>query len=132
MFEVIRFLDAFAAKKALKKITDKDISKLKKMTEKLSELHKKKRIQPYIKHNSKIHEELWRNCGNEFLYQTLVNLMEKAIAFGNHVNLYFSSVPPYFDRSHKDHLELTAAVEKRDAVEVERIINSHWGKDFYS
>ncbi len=102
------------------------------MTDKLSELYKKKNIQAYIKQNSKIHEKLWKNCGNEFLYQSLMDLLEKALAFGNQVNSYFSSIPPYFERSFKDHIELMAAVEKRDAAEVEKILSSHWGKDYYS
>ncbi len=132
LYEVIRVLDAFSAKKALVNLTDKDISELKKMTDRLSELYKEKNIQAYIKQNSKIHEKLWKNCGNEFLYQSLVDLLEKATAFGNLVNSYLSSIPPYFERSFRDHIELMAAVEKRDAAEVEKILSSHWGKGYYS
>jgi len=132
LFEIIRVLDAFATKKAIENIADRDIGELKRMTERLNELYKKKRIQPYIKQNSKIHEKIWINCGNKFLYHSLVDLLEKAIAFGDIVNSYFSSIPSYFERSYKDHLELMTAIEKRDVEEVEKIINSHWGKDFYS
>lgn len=132
LYEVIRVLDAFSAKKALVNLTDKDIRELKKMTDRLSELYKEKNIQAYIKQNSKIHEKLWKNCGNEFLYQSLVDLLEKATAFGNLVNTHFSSVRPYFERSFKDHIELMAAVEKRDAAEVEKILSSHWGKGYYN
>ncbi len=132
LYEVIRVLDAFSAKKALVNLTDKDIRDLKKMTDRLSELYKEKNIQAYIKQNSKIHEKLWKNCGNEFLYQSLMDLLEKALAFGNQVNSYFSSIPPYFERSFKDHIELMAAFEKRDAAEVEKILRSHWGQGYYS
>jgi len=115
LYEVIRVLDAFSAKKAIVNLTDKDIRELKKMTDRLSELYKEKNIQAYIKQNSKIHEKLWKNCGNEFLYQSLIDLLEKALAFGNQVNSYFSSIPPYFERSFKDH-----------------ILSSHWGQGYYS
>ena len=131
LHEVIRVLDAFASKKALENITDRDIGELKKMTDKLGELYKAKKTRPYLKQNTRIHEKIWINCGNKFLYQSLVDLLEKAIAFGDIVNSHFSSIPSYFERSYKDHLELMTAIEKRDVEEVVRIINSHWGKGFY-
>jgi len=132
LYEVIRVLDVFSAKKSIENLTDKDISEIKIMTDKLSEFHKKKNVQSYIKQNSQIHMKLWKNCGNEFLYQSLVDLLEKATAFGDQVNAHFSSVRPYFERSFKDHIELNTAVEKRDATELEKILRSHWGKGYYS
>ena len=131
LYEIIRVLDVFSSKKALENITDKDISELKKMTDKLSEFYKKKNIQSYIKQSTKIHEILWKNCGNELIYRSLVDLMEKATAFGDIVTSDFLSIPHYFERSYKDHIELMAAVENRDVAEVEKILSSHWGKDFY-
>ena len=131
LYEIIRVLDVFSAKKALENITDKDISELKKKTDKLSEFYKKKKIQSYIKQSTRIHEILWKNCGNELIYRSLVDLMEKATAFGDIVTSDFLSIPLYFERSYKDHIELMAAVENRDAAKVEKILCSHWGKDYY-
>ena len=131
LYEIIRVLDVFSAKKALENITDKDISELKKKTDKLSEFYKKKNIQSYIKQSTRIHEILWKNCGNELIYRSLVDLMEKATAFGDIVTSDFLSIPLYFEKSYKDHIELMAAVENRDAAKVEKILCSHWGKDYY-
>jgi DNA-binding GntR family transcriptional regulator len=131
LYEIIRVLDVFSAKKALENITDKDISELKKKTDKLSEFYKKKKIHSYIKQSTQIHEILWKNCGNELIYRSLVDLMEKATAFGDIVTSDFLSIPFYFERSYKDHIELMAAVENRDAAEVEKILSSHWGQDYY-
>ena len=61
LYEIIRVLDVFSAKKALENITDKDISELKKKTDKLSEFYKKKKIQSYLKQSTRIHERLWKN-----------------------------------------------------------------------
>jgi len=130
LFEVIRVLDAHATKKALKMMSDKDIKDLKKMTEKLGELYKQNRIQSYIKHNYKIHDKLWKNCKNEFLYQSLINLMEKTIIYSNQVSYFFSKSPIFFKRSYKDHVDLMKAIEKRDSEKVEEILSSHWGKGF--
>ena len=131
LYEIIRVLDVFSAKKALENITDKDISELKKKTDKLSEFYKKKKIQSYIKQSTRIHEILWKNCGNELIYRSLVDLMEKATAFGDIVTSDFLSIPHYLERSYRDHIELMAAVENRDAAEVEKSLSSHWGKDYY-
>ena len=131
LYEIIRVLDVFSSKKALENITDKDISELKKKTDKLCEFYKEKNIQSYIKQSTRIHEILWKNCGNELIYQSLLDLMEKATAFGDIVTSDFLSIPYYFERSYKDHIELMAAVENRDAAEVEKILSSHWGKDYY-
>jgi len=131
LYEIIRVLDVFSSKKALENITDKDISELKKKTDKLSEFYKKKNIPSYIKQSTRIHEILWKNCGNELVYQSLLDLMEKATAFGDIVTSDFLSIPLYFERSYKDHIELMAAVENKDAEEVGKILNSHWGKDYY-
>jgi DNA-binding GntR family transcriptional regulator len=132
LYEIIRVLDVFSSKKALENITDNDISELKKKTDKLSELYKKKNIQAYIKQSTRIHEILWKNCGNELLYRSLIDLQEKAIAFGDVVTSDFLSIPHYFERSYRDHIELMAAVENRDAAEVEKILSSHWGKEYYN
>jgi len=132
MYEITRVLDVFSSKKALENITDKDISEFKIKTDKLSEFYKKNNIKSYIKQSTKIHKILWRNCGNELIYRSLVDLMEKAAAFGDIVTSDFLSIPLYFERSYKDHIELMAAVENRDAAEVEKILSSHWGKDYYS
>ena len=131
LYEIIRIIDTYSSKKALENITDKDISELKKKTDKLSEFYKKKNIQSYIKQSTRIHEILWKNCGNQLIYRSLLDLMEKATAFGDIVTSDFLSIPSYFERSYRDHIELMAAVENRDAEEVEKILSSHWGKDFY-
>ena len=131
LYEIIRVLDVFSSKKALENITDKDISELKKKTDKLSEFYKKKNIHAYIKQSTHIHEILWKNCGNELIYRTLVDLQEKAIAFGDIVTSDFLSIPQYFERSYRNHIVLMAAVENRDAAEVGKILSSHWGKDYY-
>jgi len=77
LFEVVRILDAFATKKAMKKLTDKDIAELKKITKKLGNYYKQKKIHSYVKENLKIHDKLWKACGNKFLYQSLLNSAEK-------------------------------------------------------
>ncbi len=103
------------------------------MTQKLNNFYKQKKINDYVKENLKIHDKLWKACGNKFLYQSLVNLAEKYTFYGNQVFFLTddrAERPSFFDRSRKDHMELMKAIEKRDAQQVEKILLSHWGKGF--
>jgi DNA-binding GntR family transcriptional regulator len=133
LFEIVRLLDAFAVKKALKELSDKKIEEIKEMTKNLGNFYRQKKIQSYVKENLKIHDKLWSACGNKFIYQSLVNLAEKSTFFGN--QMFFLAAeqtknPSIFDKSYKDHTDLMEAIEKRDGEAVEKILLSHWGKGF--
>lgn len=133
LFELVRLLDAFAVKKALKELSDKEIEELKKMTKKMGNFYKQKKIQSYVKENLKIHDKLWNACGNKFVYQSLVNLAEKSTFFGNQMfSLAADQTKNHsiFDKSYKDHINLMEALEKRDSKAVEKILILHWGRGF--
>lgn len=133
LFEVVRVLDTFATLKALKRLNEKDLNALQKMTANLTAFYKKKKIYEYVKENLKFHEKIWKACGNKFLYQSLVNLGEKYTFYGNQV--FFLSddpnkPPSFLNRSYEDHINLMNAIKKKDAKAVELILLSHWGKGF--
>lgn len=133
LFEVVRVLDTFASKKAVNRLTDKEIADLRKMTERLGNFYKKKKINDYVRENLRIHYKIWKACANKFLYQSLVNLGEKYTFFGNQVFFLANEPkkqPSFFDQSYKDHINLMKAIEKRDVAQVETILISHWGKGF--
>lgn len=134
-FEVVRALDALASKKAVRKLTDKDIVELKRMTNRLGQFYSRKKISDYVVQNLKIHYKIWKACGNEFLYQSLMRMAEKYTFYGN--QLFFvifaqqaKEQRSFLDSSYQDHIKLMRALEKRDGEEVERILLSHWGKGF--
>lgn len=133
LFEVVRVLDTFASKKAIKRLTDKEIADLRKMTGRLGKFYKKKKVYNYVKENLKIHYKIWKACANKFLYQSLVSFGEKYTFFGNQVFFLTNEPnkqPSFFDQSYKDHIDLMKAIEKRDVAQVENILISHWGKGF--
>lgn len=133
LFEVVRILDAFASKRAMNRLSDEDIAELKKMTQKLDNFYKRKKIHDYVKENLKIHDKIWKACKNKFLYQSLVSLAEKYTFFSNQVFFLTDESarrPSFFDRSRKDHMDLMEAIEKRDGQRVEKILLFHWGKGF--
>lgn len=133
LFEVVRVLDTFASKKAVKRLNDEEIADLRKMTGRLGNFYKKKKIYDYVKENLRIHHKIWKACANKFLHQSLVNLGEKYTFFSNQVFSLTNEPnkqPSFFDQSYKDHIDLMKAIEKRDVTQVENILSSHWGKGF--
>jgi len=133
LFEVVRVLDALAAKKAIPSMSDGDVIELRRMTTKLGEFHDQHKVYEYVVENMRIHERIWRACGNEYLYQCLSTSADKYVFLSNHLfSLVRVSVerPSFFERSLQDHLDLMDAVERRDSPAVEKILLSHWGKGF--
>ncbi len=96
------------------------------MTKNLGNFYNQKRVAPYVKQNLKIHFRIWKECGNNFLYQSLVNLGEKFAFYSNKIFAIVEN-PSFFEKSYRDHLELMKAIEERDAERVEKILLNHWG-----
>lgn len=126
LFEVVRVLDAFATKKAIKNFSEKDIEDLKRMTNELESLSQEDKIGRYVKQNLKIHFFIWKRSGNKFLYQSLVDLGEKFSFYSNQLFAIIDN-PSFLLRSLKEHLEIMDAIEKKDAERVEKILLVHWG-----
>lgn len=134
-FEVVRVLDALASKKAVRRLSNKDIAEIKSMTEKLGVYYQKRKISDYVAENLKIHCKIWQACGNKYLEQSLVEMGEKHTFYGN--QLFFiifdrqaGKQPSFLDSSYKDHVDLMQAIERRDELQVEKILLAHWGKGF--
>ncbi|HCS49638.1 MAG TPA: hypothetical protein DIW61_15870 [Candidatus Aminicenantes bacterium] len=133
LFEVVRVLDALAARRAVPSLSDGDVTELRKMTSRLGDFHRQKKVYEYVVENMKIHDRLWRACGNEYLYQCLSTSAEKYAFLSNHLFALgkgSTERPSFFERSFQDHLDLMDAIEKRDTPAVEKILLSHWGKGF--
>jgi DNA-binding GntR family transcriptional regulator len=133
LFEVVRVLDALAVRKAIPNLSEGEVGELRRMTSRLGDFHRQNKVNDYVVENMKIHDRLWRACGNAYLYQCLSTLAEKHVFLSNHLfSLGKGSTerPSFFERSLQDHLDLMDAVEKRDTPAVEKILLSHWGKGF--
>lgn len=131
LYEVVRALDMLAIKKSLKNFTQKDIQTLKKMTQKLGEYYKNKNVQSYLQQNLRFHDKVWQACKNEYLYETLTQLMEKIAIYRRHEEFSPFSEPHALDKSYKDHKNLMKAIEARNFEQLEKLISSHWGEEFF-
>lgn len=125
IFEAIRVNDIYATEKALKNLSDEKILKIRELTEKMKEFYKKKDFPHYYDVNLRVHELIWKECGNKYLYKTLTDLSQKLFI---HKNLVFvlTQNPKFFAQSYQDHLDLLKAVSQRDVKAASQVLASHW------
>lgn len=126
LFEVVRVLDAFATKKAINNLSEKDIEDLRRMTNELESLSQENKIGRYVKQNLKIHFFIWKRSGNNFLYHSLVDLGEKFTFYSNQLFAIIDN-PSFLLRSCREHLDIMDAIEKKDTERVEKLLLVHWG-----
>ena len=126
VFEVVRTLDLLATTKALAHLKTADIDELKRMNQDLERIFEQKNITSYIRQNLKVHYRIWRDCGNAFLFKSLVDLGDKFFFYSSQI---FAKIedPEHFRKSIREHVDLVKAIEKRDVPTIERIVISHWG-----
>lgn len=125
LYEVIGFLDYPAVMKAMDNLSPRDLHELKIISTDLEKSLDFDKSDQYLDRTLDIHEQIWKACGNKFLCNTLTHLMEK-LKF-----LCKQGLSPYpeeeaMKRSYEDHRNLVEALERRDAVELKRIIERHW------
>lgn len=126
VFEVVRSLDLLATNKALDHFESKDLEDLEKMSRDMENFFGQKNLLAYIRQNLKIHYRIWKDCGNQFLLKTLMDMGDKFFFYSSQVYAKIDD-PAFFNRSIKEHFDLIQAIEKKDIADIEKIINSHWG-----
>lgn len=130
LYEIVRALDKIALRSVLRAIKKETIDGLKEMTGKLSEYYEANDTRSYLRQNLKIHETIWKECENKFLYDTLVQVMEKIAIYRMHQNFAPFSSRSAIEKSHKDHLSIMELIEAGDIDRLEQVIDLHWGEEF--
>ena len=130
LYEIVRVLDKYAVRNALKTFGAADIERLREMTAELGRLHEAGDHQGYLEQNLGIHDVIWRACGNHFLYETLTELMGK-------IGIYRrkSELPPFSStkalaKSYQDHRNILHLIETGNLKALEKLIDAHWGEEF--
>lgn len=132
LYEIVRVLDKIALRSIMRTIKRETIDDLKEKTGKLSEYYEANDTQGYLRQNLIIHETIWKNCENKFLYDTLVQVMEKIAIYRTHHDFAPFSSRSAIEKSHKDHLSIMELIEAGDIDRLERVIDLHWGEEFYT
>ena len=131
LYEIVRALDILAVHKAMAALTDDDIRDLREMTKELGRLHDAGDHQRYLEQNLRIHDRIWRICGSASLYETLSELLTKIAIYRRKTDFSPFSDPPALEKSYRDHRRIFRLIEARDLPGLEKLIESHWGEEFY-
>lgn len=129
LYEIIRVLDSYVFIKCVLIISDKEKNELKGLTEELSKYYEKNDVENFIKINLKIHDRIWQNSENGYLYETLHQLLEKIEIHLMREDYLPFKKPGVLKKSHEDHLQMMKAIENRDLKILEKIMQTHWGQE---
>ena len=131
LYEIVRALDILALRKTLARIKDDDIRDLREMTAELGRCHDADDHQSYLEQNLRIHDKIWSFCGSLSLYETLSELMAKIAIYRRKTDFSPFSAPPALEKSFRDHREIFRLIEARDMAGLEKLIEAHWGEEFF-
>lgn len=120
-FEIMLGLEVLSGELACKRITTHQLSKIKKLTNKMQECYESGNLPAYYKLNSEIHELISRASGNSHLVELYSRLNMRI------QNIRYSSnlAKDKWSMAMKDHQEMVDALEQRDAERMAEIMKRH-------
>ncbi len=131
IYELFQALEIFGLKKNIESLPESLINELLSMHELLGKYYKEKQLKLYFRQNYSIHSRIWSATQNGFIYKTMVAAQSKILIFiGLYPDFFYS--PDVLERSFLDHCELMEGLKSRDIVSIERVLERHWGKGFFS
>jgi len=130
LYEIVRVLDKFAVRNALKTIRKDGVETLRTMTRELGRLRDAGDHPGYLEQNLSIHDVIWRSCANAFLYEILTELMAKIGIYRRKFGLPPFSSPAALEKSYQDHRNLLLFIETGNLEGLEKLIDAHWGEEF--
>jgi DNA-binding GntR family transcriptional regulator len=120
IFEIRIQLEPFAAKQAVRYMTNVDIASLEEIINKSKKLAENNDLLGYWKLNREFHLTHYKFCNNQRLYQMIVELY----SFSNRNPSYYTDVSQVWD-SIKLHETLLLAISERSEAIVEKIVRDH-------
>lgn len=117
-------LESMAVGLAIKKLTDKDINKLDRISKKMNQTLKNDDIKKFIKLNEDFHNIIRENCGHIKLQKILNSfiLMARLYLLMTNQNLLNSLK---LDVEYGAHDPIVAAIKKRNVALAERLMDKH-------
>lgn len=121
LFEMTRVLDPFAAKLAVKNISEEDIKELKEIIGKLESYHKIEDYQKAIIDDEKFHKIITKNSKNPWLIEELSRLHLHSERLWHYCDSYFDDMR-IFTRTFK---LIVKAIEDKDELKAELYAREH-------
>lgn len=122
LYDLREALEAFAVEKAIEKLSDGGLEKLRQKMELYGRDVQKRFTKERLIYDQNIHLEITQIAGNETLRRTLAQVFERIILKRKTDGLYD---PARGLMAHQEHLRLLAAMKQRDVGEAVRIIRNH-------
>lgn len=119
-YELKSILEGFAARKAVEKVTDKDISQMENLNRQLERLTKKGDLKKAFQIHSDFHHVFLSACGNDKLFLMAKGLEKQFQRFRMSL-----SVPGKIEGSIKQHWEIIDAFKKKDRGLVEKLVREN-------
>lgn len=123
--ELLRILDSACQMKIIVNITGKDIDVLSMMLEEMEADYASGRIDAYILKNQAIHKRTWKIIGNNVIYETLSEFMERMHIGESWYSFYFNN-PSFLKKGLEAHRGMLAALAGRDEQTAVRLALEHW------
>ena len=124
ILEVLGALDKLAVSLAIDNMTQKEINKLEKITEKMEKICRLKTVEKYIALNAEFHNELWKSVPSKFLREILYLVRDKKERY-SYARILLYRNPGFLDRSMNHHRQLMDAIKARDKEKLIKLIVEH-------
>jgi DNA-binding GntR family transcriptional regulator len=124
MFDVMGMLEAMCARLATERMSPQDLKKIRSLHKELEHHYANQNREMYLEVNNVLHLLIQELSGNKALQDVLKGLRQKILLY-RHRQLYQKN---RFDQSIREHREILAAFEKRDARLAEISLKHHLEK----
>lgn len=123
-YELKSILEGFAARKAVEKVTEKEISKMEDLNRLLEKLTRKGDLRKAFEIHNDFHHVFLKACGNDKLFTITKGLEKQFQRFRMTL-----SVPGKIEGSIKQHWDIIDAFKRKDEILVEELVreNAYYG-----
>ena len=121
VYDIVRLLEGYATELAVQRISDSDLTKLKKHQQKLAAYASKRKFRDYIEENTEFHHFITCLSGNDCLARTVTELRARIYRY----RLTSVMIPGYFKRYASDHEKIIRLMTKRDAGLARKHMEEH-------
>ncbi|MCK8824221.1 GntR family transcriptional regulator [Fuchsiella alkaliacetigena] len=121
IYNIRKLLETYATELAVDKLSEEDIAEADEIFEKAKQDLEEGRVEKFIEADSKLHEILIDNCGNDRL-KKMINKYNTHYIFYRIIDL---STVERAKEAYEEHYEIFKAVQKRDVEEAVRLMGEH-------
>lgn len=121
IFELRAVLEGYAAARAVERLTERDIEKLRKLISQMNEHHSENRVERVLAVNDEFHRFICVRAENEMLLAMLDRIWRDS----ERLRINYLHTPEGHETSTREHEDLVDGLESRDKERVRQIVSMH-------